>query len=49
MQEEAQRLFDVITTKRDRVLFRVAYIATAFGLLRLAYGAAEMPTCEPDA
>ncbi len=24
-QEEVQRLFDVITTKRDRVLFRVAY------------------------
>jgi site-specific recombinase XerD len=24
-QEEMQRLFDVITTKRDRVLFRVAY------------------------
>ena len=24
-QEEIQRLFDVITTKRDRVLFRVAY------------------------
>jgi site-specific recombinase XerD len=39
-QEEVQRLFGVITTKRDRVLFRVAYRhglrASEIGLLSAA-------------